>query len=99
MAKGTKGWCMAKAKKTKPRDRLVRWRVTLITKTPAKAAKTSRKAIDAKRGHSHPQCVSPEQPAPKALALRGSGRSRLLLGRLGSHFDPTLADQLFRLRA
>ena len=27
---------MAKAKKTKPRDRLVRWRVSLITKTPAK---------------------------------------------------------------
>ena len=26
---------MAKAKKTKPRDRLVRWRVSLITKTPA----------------------------------------------------------------
>jgi hypothetical protein len=27
--------CMAKAKKTKPRD-LPRWRVSLITKTPAK---------------------------------------------------------------
>jgi hypothetical protein len=27
---------MAKAKKTKPRERLVRWRVSLITKTPAK---------------------------------------------------------------
>jgi hypothetical protein len=27
---------MAKAKKTKPRDNLVRWRVSLITKTPAK---------------------------------------------------------------
>jgi hypothetical protein len=26
---------MAKARKTKPRDRLVRWRVSLITKTPA----------------------------------------------------------------
>ena len=35
MANGTEGWCMAKAKKTKPRDRLVRWRVSLITKTPA----------------------------------------------------------------
>jgi hypothetical protein len=27
---------MAKAKKTKPRDHLFRWRVTLIGKTPAK---------------------------------------------------------------
>jgi len=27
---------MAKAKKTKPRDRLVRWRVSLIKGTPAK---------------------------------------------------------------
>jgi hypothetical protein len=27
---------MAKAKKTKPRDRLIRWRVSLITATPAK---------------------------------------------------------------
>jgi hypothetical protein len=27
---------MAKAKRTKPRDRLFRWRVSLITKTPAK---------------------------------------------------------------
>ena len=27
---------MAKAKKTKPRDNLIRWRVSLITKTPAK---------------------------------------------------------------
>jgi hypothetical protein len=36
MANGTEGWCMAKAKKTKPRERLVRWRVSLITATPAK---------------------------------------------------------------
>jgi hypothetical protein len=28
-------WCMAKAKKTKPRE-LIRWRVSLITATPAK---------------------------------------------------------------
>jgi hypothetical protein len=27
---------MAKAKKTKPTERLLRWRVSLITKTPAK---------------------------------------------------------------
>jgi len=27
---------MAKAKKTKPRERLVRWRVSLINGTPAK---------------------------------------------------------------
>ncbi len=27
---------MAKAKKTKPCDNLIRWRVSLITKTPAK---------------------------------------------------------------
>ena len=27
---------MAKAKKTKPRDHLIRWRVSLITATPAK---------------------------------------------------------------
>jgi hypothetical protein len=27
---------MAKAKKTKPRDHMVRWRVSLITTTPAK---------------------------------------------------------------
>ena len=37
MANGTP-WCccMAKAKKTKPRDRLFRWRVSLIKATPAK---------------------------------------------------------------
>jgi hypothetical protein len=35
-ASGTEGWCMAKAKKTKPRDNLIRWRVSLITATPAK---------------------------------------------------------------
>jgi hypothetical protein len=29
-------YCMAKAKKTKPRDHMVRWRVSLITATPAK---------------------------------------------------------------
>ena len=28
--------CMAKAKKTKPREHLIRWRVSLITATPAK---------------------------------------------------------------
>ena len=27
---------MAKAKKTNPRDNLIRWRVSLITKTPAR---------------------------------------------------------------
>ena len=36
LANGTKGRCMAKAKKTKPREHLVRWRVSLITATPAK---------------------------------------------------------------
>jgi hypothetical protein len=36
MANGTGGWCMAKAKKTKPRDNMIRWRVSVITKTPAK---------------------------------------------------------------
>ena len=36
MANGTEGWCMAKAKKTKPREHLIRWRVSLITATPAK---------------------------------------------------------------
>ena len=36
MANGTEGWCMAKAKKTKPRDHLIRGRVSLITATPAK---------------------------------------------------------------
>jgi hypothetical protein len=35
MANGTEGWCMAKAKSTKPRD-LIRWLVSLITATPAK---------------------------------------------------------------
>jgi hypothetical protein len=35
MANGTEGWCMAKAKKTKPREQ-IRWRVSLMTKTPAK---------------------------------------------------------------
>ena len=37
MANGTP-WCccMAKAKKSKPREHLIRWRVSLITKTPAK---------------------------------------------------------------
>jgi hypothetical protein len=36
MANGTEGWCMAKAKKTKPREHLVRWRLSLIKGTPAK---------------------------------------------------------------
>jgi hypothetical protein len=36
MANGTERWRMAKAKKTKPRDHLFRWRVSLITVTPAK---------------------------------------------------------------
>jgi hypothetical protein len=36
MANGTHGVGMAKAKKTRPREHLVRWRVSLITKTPAK---------------------------------------------------------------
>jgi hypothetical protein len=36
MANGTDGCCMAKAKKTKPREHLIRWRVSLITATPAK---------------------------------------------------------------
>jgi hypothetical protein len=35
MANGTDGWCMANGQKTKPRD-LIRWRVSLITATPAK---------------------------------------------------------------
>ena len=37
MANGTP-WCccMAKAKKTKPREHLIRWRVSLIKGTPAK---------------------------------------------------------------
>jgi hypothetical protein len=35
VANGTKGWCMVKAKTTKPRD-LIHWRVSLITSTPAK---------------------------------------------------------------
>src|SRR5436853_6935492 len=36
MANGTDRCCMAKAKKAKPRDHLIRWRVSLITATPAK---------------------------------------------------------------
>jgi hypothetical protein len=36
MASGTNGVRMAKAKKSKPRERLVRWRVSLIKGTPAK---------------------------------------------------------------
>jgi hypothetical protein len=36
MANGTEGWRMAKAKKAKPREHLIRWRVSLITATPAK---------------------------------------------------------------
>jgi hypothetical protein len=35
VANGTKGWRIAKAKKTKPREQ-IRWRVSLITKTPAR---------------------------------------------------------------
>jgi hypothetical protein len=35
MANGTEGWCMAKSKKTKRREQ-IRWRVSLITKTPAR---------------------------------------------------------------
>jgi hypothetical protein len=35
-ANGTEGWCMAKAKKSKPREHLIRWRVSLINGTPAK---------------------------------------------------------------
>lgn len=38
---------MAKAKKTKPRDRLVRWRVSLIKGTPAKFINFV-EAVDAK---------------------------------------------------
>jgi hypothetical protein len=33
MANGTQGRCMAKGKKTKPREHLVRWHASLITKT------------------------------------------------------------------
>jgi hypothetical protein len=36
MANGTDGVRMAKAKNTKPRDHLFRWRVSLIKATPAK---------------------------------------------------------------
>jgi hypothetical protein len=36
MANDTKRWRMAKAKKSKPRERRVRWRVSLIKGTPAK---------------------------------------------------------------
>jgi hypothetical protein len=36
MANGTDGWSKAKTKKTKPREHVVRWRVSLITATPAK---------------------------------------------------------------
>jgi hypothetical protein len=36
VASGTNGVRMAKAKKSKPRERLVRWRVSLIKGTPAK---------------------------------------------------------------
>ena len=36
MASGTDGVRMVKAKKTKPRERLPRWRLSLIKGTPAK---------------------------------------------------------------
>jgi len=36
MANGTDGYCMAKARKTKPHERLFRWRINLIKATPAK---------------------------------------------------------------
>jgi len=36
MANGTYGVRMAKAKKTRPQERLFRWRATLIKGTPAK---------------------------------------------------------------
>jgi hypothetical protein len=36
MADGTDGGCIAKAKKTEPRKRLLEWRVSLIKGTPAK---------------------------------------------------------------
>jgi hypothetical protein len=36
MANGTDGACMAKAKKAKPRERLLRWRVSLMRATPAR---------------------------------------------------------------
>jgi hypothetical protein len=34
MANGTHGWCMAKAQKSRPRDNLIRWRVSLLGPTP-----------------------------------------------------------------
>jgi hypothetical protein len=36
MANGADRCCMAKAKKTKPREHFIRWRVSLITATRAK---------------------------------------------------------------
>ena len=36
MANGIDECCMARAKKTKPREHLIRWRVSLIKGTPAK---------------------------------------------------------------
>jgi hypothetical protein len=41
MANGTDGWCMAKAKKAKPREKLPRWRVSLI-KVRRQSSLTSR---------------------------------------------------------
>ena len=59
---------MAKAKKTKPRDRLVRWRVSLITKTPAKFVDYV-EAVDAK---------SAEDIAAKEHKISDTLRDRLV---------------------
>ena len=67
MASGTEGWCMAKAKTTKPHDHLVRWRVSLIKATPAKFL-----------GYVH----APDEASAIAMAIEDYGISERLRDRL-----------------
>jgi hypothetical protein len=68
LANGTEGWHMAKAKKTKPRDRLVRWRVSLIKGRPAKF-------IDFAYA---PDAQAAERRVAKEHKIRDTLRSRLV---------------------
>jgi hypothetical protein len=66
MASGTYGCALAKAKKTKPSERLFRWRVSLITATPAKFIDFT------------PDAETAEEQVVEAHDIREDLRSRLV---------------------
>ena len=68
MARRTQGVRVARAKKSKPRDRLVRWRVLLIKKTPAKF-------VDFAYA---PDAQSAERTVAKEHSISGTLRNRLV---------------------